>query len=210
MANLIDLLAQYVDAKIRTLAVCHDNEPDGFRDFIARYKADVFTRQAGQGVTPKPWLNADKKYQQVFLPLTKGRDVLELYLANIASQLDGVLYVFGFNDDGIKSADKIISKYFGNVECIATGGHGRIFTARQPLKTNYHLADFSQHVTLDITGQPVSFETYPGLFAKSKLDEATKLLIDHLPQTSGAISVLDYACGLGTLARAVQLQNTTN
>jgi ribosomal protein L11 methylase PrmA len=46
----------------------------------------------------------------------------------------------------------------------------------------------------------------PGVFGHGKLDEGTKLLLEHLPKLSG--SGLDFGCGCGVIALSLATQST--
>lgn len=205
---LLGLVADLIPENTNHLLVAHGDEP---RVYL-QLGQNVWMRAAGSAITPQAWHETDQRYQAIFLPLPKGKATLDLCLSCVSPLLaqGGSLYLFGANDAGIKSADSALEKHFANISVAAVGGKGRIFAAQQPLQTDVvSLEKFAAHSSLPIAGQNIDFASYPGLFAKGQLDKATELLIAHLPKIAPFAHVLDYACGLGVLGRAVQLQQPT-
>ncbi len=49
--------------------------------------------------------------------------------------------------------------------------------------------------------------SYPGVFAASRLDQGTALLLDHLPETEGPESIVDLGCGNGVLGTFAAIEN---
>jgi ribosomal protein L11 methylase PrmA len=54
------------------------------------------------------------------------------------------------------------------------------------------------NVSARLLGRRFRFVTAPGLFSAERIDDGTRLLLEHLPQTAPA-SVLDVGCGYGAL-----------
>ena len=50
--------------------------------------------------------------------------------------------------------------------------------------------------------------SWPGVFAASRLDHGTALLLDHLPETDGPESIVDLGCGNGVLGTFAAIENT--
>ena len=49
--------------------------------------------------------------------------------------------------------------------------------------------------------------SWPGVFAASRLDHGTALLLDHLPETDGPETIVDLGCGNGVLGTFAALEN---
>jgi 23S rRNA (guanine1835-N2)-methyltransferase len=49
--------------------------------------------------------------------------------------------------------------------------------------------------------------SWPGVFAASRLDHGTALLLDHLPETDGPERIVDLGCGNGVLGTFAALEN---
>src|SRR5438552_4053498 len=57
-------------------------------------------------------------------------------------------------------------------------------------------------VPAELLGRTFRFTTAPGLFSADRVDDGTRLLLDHLP-TGVPSSVLDLGCGYGALGLPV-------
>ena len=49
--------------------------------------------------------------------------------------------------------------------------------------------------------------SWPGVFAASRLDHGTALLLDHLPETDGPEKIVDLGCGNGVLGTFAAIEN---
>ncbi len=95
----------------------------------------------------------------------------------------------------------------GEVETLATRGHGRVVAARRPADTSRlraSLPAWRSVVSLAVGGAVRDWVTYPGIFAADRIDEGTALLIGALPALPADAKVLDYGCGSGVIAAAAQ------
>jgi 16S rRNA (guanine1207-N2)-methyltransferase len=139
-------------------------------------------------------------FDTILLPLPRGKEAVIFCLHAVAGVLasGGNVLLFGHNDMGIKSANKAAQPLFSSIECIHTGNHGRIWKLANPIITavKRSVDDFQRGTA--------PYVSYPGLFAGGKLDEATALLIDNLPPVPAGSKVMDFACGIGVVAAAVQ------
>src|SRR4051812_6838423 len=57
-------------------------------------------------------------------------------------------------------------------------------------------------VAAELLGRRFRFQTAPGLFSTDRIDDGTRLLLAHLPETAPA-TVLDVGCGYGALGLPV-------
>ena len=143
-------------------------------------------------------------YDAATLRLSKDKGAFEMALHALASVLQpgAPLWVYGANDEGIKSAGKRLSPLFDHLETIDTRRHCRVIRAfRKEVPDEFRptLADWAQEVVLDHRGGPIPHRVYPGIFAKGKLDPATRLLLESIPDPHPNSRVLDYACGAGVI-----------
>ena len=114
----------------------------------------------------------------------------------------GRLVLAGRNDQGIRPAGRRLSELFTEVEDHGGRAHGRMYTARSPLRgARGEMDDWAETVEVEVLGATERFTSWPGLFAHGRLDEATALLLAHLPPLGRR--VLDLGCGIGPLARAL-------
>ena len=148
------------------------------------------------------------------LRLSKDKTAFEMTLHALAAALPpgAPLWVYGANDEGIKSTAKKLEPLFVDVETMETRRHCRVLRAYrsshdESLKPR--LDDWSMQSTLTHPGGAVVHRHYPGLFAKGKLDPGTALLLDAVEVPAPGIHILDYACGAGVIAAELQRRQPT-
>ncbi len=109
---------------------------------------------------------------------------------------EGELYVYGANDEGIRSAPNKLSALYEQVDTFATLRKCRVLRAARPDRSRARtdLADWAETTNLVLDGRARPWITYPGLFAKGGLDAGTALLLEGL-EVRGR--VLDFGCGTG-------------
>lgn len=141
------------------------------------------------------------------IPHEKLALVQLLYDAFRILKAGGVCYISGANNEGIKSATKLLERAFGNSTLLSYDSGNRIVSAikesNAPADDDIFDSPFLPSDTfreIDITLRDQSFRIYsrPGVFSWDHLDEATQLLAEHMRVLPGA-SVLDLGCGSGPL-----------
>lgn len=144
-------------------------------------------------------------YDAATLRLPRSKEALTLALHAAASRLrpGAPLWVYGANDEGIKSAHKRISPLLGPVDVLDARRHCRVLEASRPesidgLKDS--LAAFKRALTLPLPDGERDVVSYPGVFAKGRLDPGTAMLLGVLPPLEDGARVLDFACGAGIIA----------
>lgn len=165
-----------------------------------------------------PWVQADRPLvadcQLVALRLPRAKQELEMLLHLAAGALapEGVLWVYGANDEGAKSVAGKLPPLFERPFTLATGGHARLVAAGlapdgpEPRIT---LESWLEHFELALPAMAASgprlvrWTSLPGTFAHGRLDEGTALLLRHLPPVGPGSRVLDYGAGTGPLAAGV-------
>jgi 16S rRNA (guanine1207-N2)-methyltransferase len=148
-------------------------------------RVEKWVRQAGTPTVPQAWV-PDGVFDFATLRLSRGREALEMVLYAIASKLKGGgrIFVYGRNDEGVRAAAHVVSKVFGSCDTLETKRHARIVGAVQAVGAEPKKGELEQWRTetiLDLPAGPVSAVTYPGLFARGRLDPGTKLLVESLP-----------------------------
>lgn len=143
-------------------------------------------------------------YEAATLRLPKSRKSFEMASHFLARSLssDGALYIYGANDEGIRSAHKKLALIYEHIETIATRRKCRVLRASDPIisELRTQLDDWAEIQTIEIKGVKQSWVSYPGLFAKGKLDEATAMLLEELSIKG---TVLDFACGTGVSTKGL-------
>ena len=162
---------------------------------------EAWERFAYEGRPATPW-PAEGPFATAVLRLPKGKDALRLWVHELVRRLTpgGVLLVHGANDEGIKSAGKVLQDAFTEVTSVKSKRHSRVWRAtgvrEVPPKAE------PTRVTATVAGVDLDWLSWPGLFAHGRLDPATQALLEHLPTLEGR--VLDFACGAGVIAQFVQ------
>jgi len=141
-------------------------------------------------------------FDVVTLRLPKSRVAFEMALHAVAARLapGGRVFVYGGNDEGIRSAPKKVRTVFAGCETVDARRKGRVLEATGPLDVGRGaLSDWRLAVARPDGGVWV---TYPGLFAQGGLDAGTALLLSALPPLAPGARVLDFGCGSGVISAA--------
>jgi len=127
----------------------------------------------------------------------------ELCAARMAE--GGTIWLYGHNDEGIKSAGKRLAPWFNDVITVDARRHCRLFRAiRNDSPARSDVSEYATDVVMELPGGPHTFQTWPGTFAKGKLDAGTALLLSVLHKVEVQGACLDFACGVGVLAAALR------
>jgi 16S rRNA (guanine1207-N2)-methyltransferase len=166
-------------------------------------------RMTGNGPA-RPWPPAGP-FDVALLRLPKAKDEQEMAAHACLGALGrtGRLIVYGGNDEGIRSAGRLLEAVCGTVETVAAHSHGRILAAHRPddiSRVRGSLGAWRSVSRLQIGGSVRDWVSYPGLFAADRIDEGTALLIGALPPLDAEAHVLDYGCGAGVIAAAALAQ----
>ena len=151
----------------------------------------------GPGATVLPEV---ERVDRAVLRLPKGRRNLLACLHVLAARLnpDGEVWVCGSNDEGIKSADKVLEELFTEVDTLDTRRKCRLWRAKGLHVTPEPLDSFAEQVEVEVAGRTLRYRTLPGVFAEGRLDDGTRLLLQHLKVDPDA-DVLDFGCGAGVI-----------
>ena len=175
-----------------------------------RRLVDGLTGGLTGGHAAAPWPPAGP-FDSALVRLPKARDEQRMSVHASLSVLAptitsaGRLVVYGGNDEGIRSAARMLQEVCGGVTVLASRGHGRVLAAVRPARTHMlqgSLAAWRTAMPLAIAGVVRTWVTYPGLFAAGRLDEGTALLTAALPPLLPGARVLDYGCGAGAIGAA--------
>lgn len=171
-----------------------------------------WNRAAVSRTLPTPW-PVGEGILAASLRLPRAKEALDMSLHALAGVLapGAHLYVYGANDEGIKSAGKRMAAVLDDVQTIDSRKHCRVWrgTARastEGLRTAQD--DWAKVQTLALPVGPEAtvdceIRSFPGTFAKGGLDDASAALLRALPAPKPQARVLDFAAGLGILARAI-------
>jgi len=202
------VLLDSIDIRDGSILVAHDSSGRVARELIKRgCQVDPWWRMQQGGCAATPWPSGGP-YDAATLRLSKDKGAFEMALHAIASRIrpGGNIWVYGANDEGIKSAPKRLSTVCDSVSTVGTKRHCRVLegqTPSSPQSLRENLSDWRQTVTLNFSTGPISQHSYPGVFAKGKLDPGTAFLLTRLPTPKPNSTILDYACGSGVIAQGL-------
>ncbi|MEH6445407.1 MAG: methyltransferase [Oceanospirillaceae bacterium] len=214
------LFASFSKATTKSLWILDENPPLNFPPStdnieIISNRFDVVQRMQALGF--KAYFSdfdfselLQNSYQFIFYRISKEK-ALAHYIINKAHNLmktDGSLIISGAKQEGIKGYIERATKLYPHVEVFkADKQHWGASFNQVELLTN-HLDDKNYTQLRSISDkQPnteLRFVSKPGVFGWNKIDQGSKLLIEHLPTVFKHLStpekVLDIGCGYGYLS----------
>jgi 16S rRNA (guanine1207-N2)-methyltransferase len=169
--------------------------------------AEVWLRNIGTGAETRSW-PSNGPFSAALVRLAKAKDSLELALHAAASVTTGgaPIFLFGANDEGIRSAALRLEAMTDGVQTLDTRRHCRVLMGvrRQAVcGLKARLSDWRAVGEIEISGARRAWVSYPGLFAGGRLDDGTAMLLAHLPELRAGARVLDFGCGTGVIGAAV-------
>ena len=149
----------------------------------------------------------DGSFTDVFIRLLPDKTAMNMAIHAVAKQMpaQAALWIVGANDEGIKSVRKLLDPLFTDCETLETRRRCRLLKATRtdhPLETQLAAWKTVKDITID--GKTTAWVSYPGLFAKGKLDPATELLLEVTKGIRPKRRVLDFGCGTGTISFAIR------
>lgn len=186
------------------LANDHADVARSLRD--AGFEVEAWNRRAG-GTSPAAPEPPHGPFDGALLRLPKVKAELEMAAHQTLSRVrdDGRLVIYGGNDEGARTIAKRLEALDPEIETLASEAHGRVVAVRrrQGVALRAGIADWKQTGSIDLGGSQRCWVSYPGLFADGALDDATALLLSHLPPLPAAARVLDFGCGTGVISAAI-------
>lgn len=174
-------------------------------------------RMARGESTAAPW-PAGGPYGAATLRMPKAKAALDMALHGLASVLapGGVLWLYGANDEGVRSVGKRLEPLFEKAETVLIKRRCRVWRAlrsdspaRAPLSAWRSVGRI--RLPDDVGATPrtgatieVDWVEYPGVFATGRLDPASAALLDALEPFGARDRVLDFGCGAGALSAAIR------
>lgn len=175
------------------------------------YGTFTFLQQTGADVLFAAFPPGENtRYGRVILNLPRQKSLATMMLDCAAALLpaDGVLWLAGENRAGIKSANKLLEKYFGQVRKLDNARHCGLFEAGGRLDhTPFDPLAWRDSWQLQSDGRSLEIISYPGVFAHGRLDTGTALLLDTLAGLPLRGDVLDFACGAGVIGTFIATLN---
>ncbi len=178
---------------------------------------DRWDRLARGDRPARPWPAAGP-FAGATLRMPKAKAALDMALHGLASVLapGGVLWLYGANDEGIRSAGKRLDPLFAEAETVLIKRRCRVWRAvRTDAPARAPLAAWRSTITIALpddvgarvrTGAMVEvpWVEYPGVFAAGRLDPASAALLAAVAPFGARDRVLDFGCGAGALSAAIR------
>lgn len=184
-------------------------------DIVAEHAAEtvIWRRYAWRNRPATPWPpegTCDAALLQ--MPREKRAFEMQLHAATARLAPGGTLWVFGANDEGIRSAPRLMKNLYEDIDTVAIKARHRLLSARERVETiglRPDIEDWRETIGLAVPLGPedvrkMKFVSYPGVFAEGRLDAGTELLLQNLPGDAIRSHVLDFGCGIGVIAAALQ------
>lgn len=207
---MAEVLAEVQESEAFEAPVLVIGEPTGLVVQSLSVPHESWARRAGTPVPATP-LPPEGPFGTAILRMTRSVEELRFTMALAARRLlpGGKLYLFGSNDEGIRSAAKAFAANFESPQTLLTKRHCRVFGAVLAASpTDDDLQGFQEAVRVETETLDLTWMSWPGMFAHGRLDKGSAFLIQHLPELAGGERVLDYGCGAGVLSLALQRQTS--
>lgn len=166
-------------------------------------------RRAWDGRDATAWPPAGS-YQDatVRLPRDWATFAMQVQLVSARLREEGRLFVYGANDEGIRSAVSRLEGLFSRVRTRLTKHRTRVLEACSPRPGTVWRASPDQwKETLRVEVPLGSSETefvelvsWPGVFASGRLDEGSACLLEVLDSVDMGGKILDFGCGHGVIS----------
>ena len=212
--TLATVLIESLDVHSGAVLVAHDRSGRIERELQSRGCETVsWHRMQDESNTATAW-PYEGQFDGACLRLSKDKPAFEMAFHAIVSRVQpgGSIWIYGANDEGIKSVPKRISCLCENLKTIATKRHCRVIACTvgiEPTGIRPNLSDWLQSASLDFAARAVAVSSYPGVFAKGQLDSGTRFLLDTIPARKPHSTVLDYGCGSGVIAMGLATVEST-
>jgi 16S rRNA (guanine1207-N2)-methyltransferase len=142
-------------------------------------------------------------YAEALIRIPPEKERLRLCIEVVAARLSpgATLWLFGSNDEGIRSVQSLGAPFFERGVTVSARKHARLvgFTRLPSGTPRVDLEAFRQSSKLALNDQVHQWHHFPGTFAKGRLDHGSKLLLDAFKPKVDAKRVLDFGCGTGVL-----------
>lgn len=147
-----------------------------------------------------------RQYDTVVLYLPKSQLLTKLILQMAATLLlpDAHLLLVGQNNAGIRSSVMLLAETIGPSHKVDAARHSLLWQATMKVATPaFDLEEWGASYQLDVQQQPLTVESFPGVFSYGRLDEGTQLLLTTCT-TPMAGRMLDFGCGSGVIGAALK------
>ncbi|WP_235026296.1 class I SAM-dependent methyltransferase [Glutamicibacter sp. JC586] len=136
----------------------------------------------------------------ILLALPRGLDVLDEQVAALASSATPTARLFagGRIKHMSRSMNEVLSSRFARVDVSLARQKSRVLTASNPL-AEQTASNFPATAIHTVRGTSFNLHAGAGTFGAARLDPGTRLLLEHLPDLCAHATLVDLACGNGSI-----------
>jgi 16S rRNA G1207 methylase RsmC len=136
------------------------------------------------------------------IKIPKSADLFQLYIQQLhaACKSDSVILCGFMTRNFTTKWKEIAEQYFEDVSQSQAVKKARVLILKSP-KKDVEKAPLFHSIKNELD---LNLKQYAGVFSSSKVDPATQVLIEQLPEISDTETVLDLACGNGVLAAYIR------
>ncbi|MGC9521745.1 MAG: methyltransferase [Anaerolineae bacterium] len=149
-----------------------------------------------------------ERCELALLHLPRGRDLQNELLQAGGAMLrpGGRLAFVGAKNEGVRAALDEARRLYGTAGVVArkAGYHAALAYRQESEAIPLPVVDLEAHI-VSVEGQPTALHSYPGAFARDRLDAGARALIEGM-KISPAATVLDLGCGTGLVGLAALRQ----
>ena len=154
-----------------------------------------------------------EKFDGALVFLQKSKPLMEFWLDMVHSLLteNGIVWLVGENNEGIKSWRKKLKERYGNVRNLDNARHCSLIEASEAKSENstFDKDDYWSEFDLHSCDRPLKIHSLPGVFSHGRVDVGTKVLLETLDQMPQG-PVLDFGCGAGVISAHMSVLQPTN
>ncbi|WP_313813156.1 methyltransferase [Glutamicibacter sp.] len=143
----------------------------------------------------------------LLMALPRGLDVLaeQVHAIAAAAAPELVLHAGGRIKHMNRSMNQVFDEHFARLDVSLARQKSRVLTARR-IRDVLPASRFPVSATHSVAGVDVNLRAGAATFGSARLDPGTRLLLEHLPDLSGAERLLDLACGNGSIGIVAALR----
>lgn len=172
------------------------------------HASDALQNNSSQDILA-PFLVEPVAVDAVVVNVPKEKQLVHMLMANLAAILSPQTPVFlvGHKDSGIQSYIKSPFVGYSANEKIASGNHCQLLRCQLETAQTFNSEHYLSSYTLPAEFGSSTIFNYPGVFSQNRLDGGSELLLRALyqqPVTHFSGAILDFACGAGVIAAALQ------
>ena len=139
-------------------------------------------------------------FERVIIRLPASKEQFRAMLAWAQHKLVGAreCWVFGHKNEGIRSAEKLLSDIGTEAECLRLKRRTRVLRTTLSPQDNSH-EPVTNRQLITVGSSPIQCVSYPGVFSHGRLDPGTAALISFLSRHKPTSKIVDLGCGAGPI-----------